>query len=41
MATTQSQLAVYPVGNYTFGSKPPKLEKDTNVAQRMERLKEK
>ncbi|EFN55436.1 hypothetical protein CHLNCDRAFT_12869, partial [Chlorella variabilis] len=32
---------VYPVGNYTFGSKPPKFEKDSSVTQRLERLKEK
>jgi hypothetical protein len=36
-----AQLAVYPVGNYTFGTKPPKFEKDNTVAGRMERLKEK
>jgi hypothetical protein len=36
-----AQLAVYPVSNYTFGSKPPKFEKDSSVAQRMDRLKEK
>ena len=36
-----AQLTVYPVGNYSFGSKPPKYEKDSSVAQRMERLKEK
>lgn len=36
-----AQLAVYPVGNYTFGSKPAKYEKDSSVGQRMERLKEK
>lgn len=34
-------LTVYPVTNYTFGSKPPKYEKDTTVVQRMERLKDK
>jgi hypothetical protein len=36
-----AQLAVYPVGNYTFGSKPPKFEKDSSVATRMDRLKDK
>lgn len=40
-AATMAQLAVYPVSNYTFGSKPPKFEKDSSVSQRMERLKEK
>lgn len=35
------QLNVFPVGNYTFGSKLPKFEKDSNVSARMERLKEK
>ena len=39
--STMAALAVYPVGNYTFGAKPPKLEKDPTVVQRMERLKEK
>lgn len=41
LAVMSSQLTVYPVGNYSFGSKPPKYEKDSSVAQRMERLKEK
>ena len=36
-----ASLTVHPVGNYTFGGKPPKLEKDPTVVQRMERLKEK
>lgn len=31
---------VYGVQNYTFGTKPPKFEKDSHVGQRMERLKE-
>ena len=34
-------VTLYPVSAYTFGTKPPKFEKDSNVAQRMERLKEK
>ena len=37
----QTTATLYPVHSYTFGSKPPKFEKDTSVAQRMERLKEK
>ncbi|KAL4858339.1 Insulin-degrading enzyme-like 1 [Chlorella vulgaris] len=41
MLVAMAQLAVYPVGNYTFGSKPPKFEKDSSVATRMDRLKDK
>ncbi|MEW5318140.1 MAG: hypothetical protein WDW38_009386 [Sanguina aurantia] len=35
----QSAVTVYPVTNYSFGSKPHKQEKDHNVAERMARLK--
>lgn len=38
---SQQQLIAYPVSSYTFGTKPPKWEKDNNPQQRMERLKEK
>jgi cleavage and polyadenylation specificity factor subunit 5 len=41
MIRGQSTTTIYPVGNYSFGTKPAKIEKDTAVAQRMERLKEK
>lgn len=37
----QSTVTINPVSNYSFGTKAPKVEKDTSVAQRMERLKEK
>lgn len=40
-AAAMAQLTVHPVSNYTFGSRPPKFEKDSSVAARMERLKEK
>jgi hypothetical protein len=36
-----AQLVIYPVGNYSFGTKPPKFEKDSTVAGRMDRLREK
>lgn len=41
MIRGQSTTTIYPVGNYSFGTKPAKVEKDTAVGQRMERLKEK
>ncbi|GFR52624.1 hypothetical protein Agub_g15212 [Astrephomene gubernaculifera] len=40
MATRgQPVINVYPVGNYSFGTKAPKLEKDANVNERLARLK--
>ncbi|KAJ3693009.1 hypothetical protein LUZ60_012104 [Juncus effusus] len=30
---------VYPLSNYTFGTKEPKMEKDTSVADRLARMK--
>ncbi|GIL72670.1 hypothetical protein Vretimale_4370 [Volvox reticuliferus] len=40
MATRgQPVFNVYPVGNYSFGTKAPKLEKDSNVNDRLARLK--
>lgn len=42
MATRgQPVLNVYPVGNYSFGTKPPKLEKDHSVNERLARLRNK
>lgn len=35
----QTALTVYPIGNYTFGSKAPKKEKDFSVHERMTRWK--
>ncbi|EFJ49120.1 hypothetical protein VOLCADRAFT_59795 [Volvox carteri f. nagariensis] len=35
----QPVFNVYPVGNYSFGTKAPKLEKDSNVNERLSRLK--
>jgi len=40
MLPGQSSLNIYPIGNYSFGTKAPKFEKDSSVIQRMERLKE-
>ena len=40
-APGQPVLSVYPVTNYSFGRKEAKYEKDSNVAARMERLKDK
>ena len=37
----QSSVTIYPVSNYSFGTKAPKFEKDSSVVQRMERLREK
>jgi hypothetical protein len=37
----QTAYTVYPINNYTFGTKNAKLEKDKSVADRMERLKAK
>ena len=31
---------MYPISAYTFGTKAPKIEKDTNAHLRMERLRE-
>lgn len=36
----QTSVTLYPLSSYTFGTKPPKFEKDNSVGQRMERLKE-
>ncbi|RRT52388.1 hypothetical protein GW17_00027322 [Ensete ventricosum] len=30
---------MYPLSNYTFGTKEPKMEKDTSVADRLARMK--
>ncbi|GLC36431.1 Pre-mRNA cleavage factor Im subunit 2 [Pleodorina starrii] len=35
----QPVFNVYPAGNYTFGTKEPKLEKDANVNDRLARFK--
>jgi cleavage and polyadenylation specificity factor subunit 5 len=32
---------VYPLSSYTFGSKEAKMEKDTSVADRLARMKQK
>jgi hypothetical protein len=37
----QTAYTVYPISNYTFGTKGAKHEKDKSVAERMERLKAK
>uniref|UniRef100_A0A453DIN1 Uncharacterized protein n=1 Tax=Aegilops tauschii subsp. strangulata TaxID=200361 RepID=A0A453DIN1_AEGTS len=38
-ASTSSVVNVYPLANYTFGTKEPKMEKDTSVADRLARMK--
>jgi hypothetical protein len=37
----QTAYTVYPLANYSFGTKDRKQEKDGNVDQKMERLKNK
>uniref|UniRef100_A0A803KZ63 Pre-mRNA cleavage factor Im 25 kDa subunit n=1 Tax=Chenopodium quinoa TaxID=63459 RepID=A0A803KZ63_CHEQI len=39
VAASSSVVAVYPLSSYTFGTKEPKLEKDTSVADRLARMK--
>ncbi|RZR73859.1 hypothetical protein BHM03_00028955, partial [Ensete ventricosum] len=36
---TSSVVNTYPLSNYTFGTKEPKMEKDTSVADRLARMK--
>ncbi|KAM0867661.1 hypothetical protein ACQ4PT_041848 [Festuca glaucescens] len=38
-ASSSSVVNVYPLANYTFGTKEPKMEKDTSVADRLARMK--
>lgn len=33
-------INVYPLDNYTFGSKEPRREKDASVAERLHRMKD-
>ncbi|CAA6666588.1 unnamed protein product [Spirodela intermedia] len=35
----KSVVNIYPLGSYTFGTKEPKMEKDTSVADRLARMK--
>lgn len=37
----QSEIVVYPINNYSFGSKEAKKDRDNSVASRLERLKDK
>lgn len=37
--TGQTAYTLYPVSNYTFGTKGPKIEKDSSVADRLARMK--
>ncbi|KAL0798430.1 hypothetical protein Bca101_053605 [Brassica carinata] len=39
MAMSQEVVNTYPLSNYSFGTKEPKLEKDTSVADRLARMK--
>ena len=36
---TSSVVNTYPLSSYTFGTKEPKMEKDTSVADRLARMK--
>ncbi|GFY84211.1 cleavage/polyadenylation specificity factor, 25kDa subunit [Actinidia rufa] len=36
---TSSAVNTYPLSSYTFGTKEPKMEKDTSVADRLARMK--
>ncbi|KAM0821720.1 hypothetical protein ACQ4PT_072001 [Festuca glaucescens] len=38
-SSSSSVVNVYPLANYTFGTKEPKMEKDTSVADRLARMK--
>jgi hypothetical protein len=37
----QTAYSVFPVGNYKFGSKPAKTEKDNSAHERLARIKAK
>jgi cleavage and polyadenylation specificity factor subunit 5 len=37
----QTDVVIYPIDNYSFGSKEAKKERDNSVVARLERLKEK
>ncbi|KAK9828531.1 hypothetical protein WJX72_000619 [[Myrmecia] bisecta] len=39
--TTQSALTVFPVQNYNFGIKDAKVEKDSSIAERLQRMQQK
>jgi hypothetical protein len=39
VSSSSSVVNVYPLANYTFGTKEPKMEKDTSVADRLARMK--
>ena len=36
---TSPVVNIYPLSSYTFGTKEPKMEKDTSVADRLARMK--
>ena len=40
-ANGQTSYALHPISNYTFGTKAPKVEKDTSVKERLDRMKHK
>ncbi|GMH40677.1 hypothetical protein BSKO_08581 [Bryopsis sp. KO-2023] len=37
----QTAYTLFPITNYTFGTKAPKVEKDTSVKERLERMRQK
>lgn len=40
-ANGQTSYTLHPISNYTFGTKAPKVEKDTSVKERLDRMKHK
>ncbi|KAF0908470.1 hypothetical protein E2562_025434 [Oryza meyeriana var. granulata] len=40
MNSSSPVVNVYPLANYTFGTKEPKMEKDTSVADRLARMRD-
>ena len=40
MSFSQPLVTLYPLSNYTFGTKEPLFEKDTNISQRFQRMRE-
>ncbi|RWW37786.1 hypothetical protein BHE74_00057060, partial [Ensete ventricosum] len=39
MATSSVEVDTYPISNYTFKSKEPKMEKDTSMDDQLARMK--
>ena len=41
MSSSQASVTIYPVSSYNFGTKAAKVEKDTNVSERLARMEHK